>query len=40
MACDQSEAKYDTLSGMSAVNLAKFYRKILLSSDRIELLDR
>ena len=32
MTCDQIEAKYHTLSGMSAVNLAKFYRKILLSS--------
>ena len=35
MACDQIEAKimkYHTLSGMSAVNLAKFNRKILLSS--------
>ena len=31
MACDQMEAKimkYHTLSGMSAVNLAKFQRKI------------
>ena len=40
MARDRIEAKYDTLSGMSAVNLGKFYRKILLSLDRIELLDR
>ena len=30
MACDQIEVKYHTLSSMSAVNLAKFYRKILL----------
>ena len=35
MACDQIETKimkYHTLSGTGAVNLAKFYRKILLSS--------
>ena len=28
MARDQSEARYDTLSGVSAVNLAKFFWKI------------
>ena len=45
MACDQIEAKimkYHTPSGggMSAVNLAKFNRKIFLLQDQIELLDR
>ena len=32
VACDQIEANYHTLSGTSAVNLAKFCRKIFLSS--------